>query len=317
MVGRNKINTSTEGEEMSNKFDITSTALEKGIDSAKHFIEKLIMPAIEETGLLLKDQVTMWKFKNQVRILNKAKHYCEANNITTKIISLKLLCPLLDYSGIEDNDELQDKWAILLSNMVDSEQNIENHVFPYILSQLSTNEFMVLEKVYDEKLAKMSELTKELEKFRTERPIMEKELIDKVKELEFRIVELQSQKDPNSFSMSWNLQKEMRNLKSKLSLLSYREDRISQSISQPGTIPKDSVKPFELSNLVRLGLAKEEKEFFANSQSIKLPEDERGGHIDVDIDVDSNVENILTELGELFVDACKEKKSGGENTSPG
>lgn len=70
----------------SKKIDITSTAVEKGIDTAKSFLDKLIMPAIEETGLLLKDQVTMWKFKNQVRMLNKAKAHCEKHNISPKTI---------------------------------------------------------------------------------------------------------------------------------------------------------------------------------------------------------------------------------------
>ena len=51
---------------MEKKIDITSTALEKGVDVAKSFLDKLIMPAIEEVGLLMKDHVTMWKFKNQI-----------------------------------------------------------------------------------------------------------------------------------------------------------------------------------------------------------------------------------------------------------
>ena len=55
------------------KIDITSTALEKGIDTAKEFLEKLIGPTVEETGLLLKDKVTFWRFKNQIRMINKAK----------------------------------------------------------------------------------------------------------------------------------------------------------------------------------------------------------------------------------------------------
>ena len=137
--------------QMSNKIDITSTALEKGIDLAKDFLEKLVFPAVEETGLLIKEKVTFWKFKNQVKMLNKAQKYCEKNGITPKSISLKLLCPLLDNAALEEEEILQDKWAILLSNMVDSDQNIQNHVFPYILGQLSANEFLLLEKVYDEK----------------------------------------------------------------------------------------------------------------------------------------------------------------------
>jgi len=127
------------------KIDITSTAIEKGLDIAKNFLDKLIIPTVEETGLLFKDKVTMWRFQNQVKMLNKAKEYCEKNRIDPKKITLKVICPLLDYAAIEEDEVLQDKWALLLSNMVDSDQNIENHVFPYILSQISTNEFLVLE----------------------------------------------------------------------------------------------------------------------------------------------------------------------------
>ena len=69
-----------------NKIDITSTAIEKGLDIAKNFLDKLIIPTVEETGLLFKDKVTMWRFKNQVKMLNKAKEYCEKNKIDPKIL---------------------------------------------------------------------------------------------------------------------------------------------------------------------------------------------------------------------------------------
>ena len=297
---------------MEKKINITSTALEKGIDLAKGFLDKLVMPAVEETGLLLKDKVTLWKFKNQVQMLNKAKAYCEKNNISTKQVSLKLLCPLLDYSGIEEDEILQDKWAILLSNMVDSDQNIENHVFPYILSQLSTNEFLVLEKVYDDKLARIEKYTKELEEFRKSRPELELKLTKEIEGIQSKINELENTKE-RPFNEIWELQKEKRKIESKLSSLKYQESSIQRNIYHSETVPYGSLKDFEISNLIRLGVVKEEKDFYANSQTLEIPyerepEFERS-HLTVDlsIDVESNTDNILTELGELFINACKEK----------
>src|SRR5688572_28538552 len=101
------------------KLDISSTTIEKGIDAAKDFLGKLIMPAVEETGLLVKDRVTMWRFNNQIKMLNKAKAICDKYEINPKNISLKLVAPLLEYSGMEEDDAMQNKWAILLSNLVD------------------------------------------------------------------------------------------------------------------------------------------------------------------------------------------------------
>ncbi|RYJ51904.1 DUF4393 domain-containing protein [Flavobacterium petrolei] len=294
------------------KFDITSTVLEKGIDTAKSFLDKLIMPAIEETGLLLKDQVTMWKFKNQVRMLNKAKLHCEKNKISPKTISLKLLCPLLDYSGLEEDEVLHDKWAILLSNMVDSEQNIENHVFPYILSQLSSNEFLVLEKVYDEKIARVAMLTKELSEFKESRSQIEKELEKKLETIDIQIQQIKEITKNHFNDEIWELQKERRKIEGQQSSIKYKESGLNYQIRKPETIPYDSLKEFELSNVIRLGLVKEEKEFYANSQTLEIPNDREYDrsyiNVDLDIHVESNTDNILTELGELFINACKDKQ---------
>ena len=49
------------------KVDISSTAIEKGIDIAKSFVDKLVLPSVEELGLLVRDQMSYWRFSNQVR----------------------------------------------------------------------------------------------------------------------------------------------------------------------------------------------------------------------------------------------------------
>lgn len=305
----------TEENSTEKKINITSTALEKGIDAAKNFLGKLIMPAVEETGLLIKDQVTMWKFKNQVRMLNKAKLHCEKNNISPKTISLKVLCPLLDYSGLEEDEVLHDKWAILLSNMVDSEQNIENHVFPYILSQLSSNEFLVLEKVFDEKQMRVKKLNMELEDFRKSKPQIEKETKDKIDEIGKKIAQLKETTKGRFDSGVWDLEREKSKFEGQLSGLKIKESYFHYQIKKPETLPYDCLKDFEFSNVIRLGLVKEEKEFYANSQTLEIPidRDEEGfgrsyTNVDLEIDMDSNIDFILTELGELFIDACKDKK---------
>ncbi len=306
------LNSKTQKIKMENKIDITSTAIEKGIDLAKDFLDKLIIPAVEETGLLLKDKVTLWRFKNQVSILNKAKDYCEKNNISPKTISLKLLCPLLDNASLEEEEELQDKWAILLSNLVDSDQNIENHVFPYILGQISTNEFLFLEKVFNDKNERVMKLRPELEAFRKEKPELEK-----ARQLEVELIDQQIEKikaeGKHSFSSEiWDLQKVKREKEWKLTSLKYKEIGILQKISEPEVIPETELREFELSNLTRLGLVKSTQETYANSQTLEIPRHDEYRQqeyvrVDVDIEIESNIEHIMTELGELFIDACTEK----------
>ena len=53
------------------KVDVSSTAIEKGIDIAKSFVDKLVLPPIEELGLLIKDQISFWRFNNQIKIVRR------------------------------------------------------------------------------------------------------------------------------------------------------------------------------------------------------------------------------------------------------
>ena len=298
---------------MSNKIDITSTALEKGIDLAKDFLDKLIIPSIEETGLLLKDKVTFWKFKNQIRMLNKAKKYCDKQNIDPKTISLKLLCPLLEYSSLEEEEELQDKWAILLANMVDSKQNIENHVFPYILSQISLNEFKFLESSYDEKIIRQRDLTEELNQFKREIPHLLHEITNQIEELTNKINALRIEVGNKWSRDLWNLERELNNLKEEPKNIERKEISLIYKISSPQIIPDQELKEFELSNLLRLGLVRHVQRHFADTQTLEIPyenDPEYSGrttytNIDLDIDIISEEEYVITELGEMFISACK------------
>ncbi|MDP1710138.1 MAG: Abi-alpha family protein [bacterium] len=134
------------------EINIKSSTIEKGLELAKDFLGKLISPTIEEVGLLISDNVKFLRFKNQVRILLKAKSYVEKHNISLKEIPIKILVPLLDKASLEDDELLQDKWAKMLVNMVDSENNLQNQIFPYTLSQISIEEYNALKELLQKEL---------------------------------------------------------------------------------------------------------------------------------------------------------------------
>lgn len=139
---------------MDNKeINIKSTTIEKGLELAKTFVEKLIVPTAEEVGLLVAENVKYFRFKNQIKILLKAKKYVETQNISPKEIPLKILVPLLEKASLEENEELQDKWAKMITNLSDSETNLQNQIFPYLLSQLSIEEFNSLKNLHEKEKA--------------------------------------------------------------------------------------------------------------------------------------------------------------------
>lgn len=293
---------------MANKIDITSTVIEKGIDLAKDFLDKLIIPAIEETGLLLKDKVTMWRFNNQVHMLIKAKENCEKLGIKPKTVSLKILCPLLDYAGLEDNDLLQDKWANLLTNMVDSEQNIENHVFPYLLSQVSVDEFMMVETIYKMRIERVYKLENELKEFLTKKSELEQELRNQILQLDKELKD-EKEKRPYNYETQrkkWDKEKELKELDNK-------ERTIRNSIKQPEFIPTGELQEYEVSNLIRLGIIKSIPRPYAYVGEHRIQNDPNSEYLylqDLEITVDAEEDDlILTQLGELFISACNSKNN--------
>lgn len=289
-----------------NRIDITSTAVEKGLDIAKNFLDKLVIPAVEETGLLLKDHVTMWRFKNQVKMLNKAEEYCRRNNIDPKKISLKQICPLLDYAALEEEDLLQDKWALLLSNMVDSTQNIENHVFPYILSQISTNEFLILETAVEMNNDRRTKLNSELEELKIKNEPIQKQLKEKLNLIEKQIKEKQERKENY-----WEFQQEKWKIEEEQRTLNKKEEEIIRSLREPDAVTYGNLEEYEEANLQRLGLIKviERNYAYVESHRIRNEPDSEYLHLeDAIVRIEPDYEEVLlTELGKLFIAACSEK----------
>jgi hypothetical protein len=175
---------------MDNKeLNIKSSTVEKGLELAKEFLVKLIGPTVEEFGMLVGDNVKYLRFKNQVKILLKAKAYVEKRNLNVKEIPVKILVPLLENSSLEENTELQDKWAIMLTNMVDSELNLQNHIFPYLLGQISIQEFNQLKKLSNEELEFIKEETELRERRKSDLSMRDsdtRKLHEKLDEIEQR-----------------------------------------------------------------------------------------------------------------------------------
>lgn len=156
---------------MSNELNIKSSTIEKGLELVKDFASKLIGPTFEEVGLLISDKIKYFRFKNQINILIKAQKYVKDKNVKIKEIPTKILVPLLENASLEEEEEMQDKWSFMIGNLADSKQNLQNQIFPYLLSQISLNEFEKLSEFHKKEEAlirheiEFEKLKKEKERF--------------------------------------------------------------------------------------------------------------------------------------------------------
>ena len=130
--------------------NLPATISEKAIEKASKFLEVIIMPPCEELGLLLQDQVKFWRFKNQVRILNKAEEYLKKKNIKPQKVPLKFIAPLLEYGSFEEEETMQERWAALLAKAADPKYIYKNNLYCLeILKQLSPIEAKVIDAIFE------------------------------------------------------------------------------------------------------------------------------------------------------------------------
>lgn len=123
--------------------------LEKSIDLVGDWVNSLVKPSIDVVGEMMADRMKLWRFKNQVKIIQLAQKYVEDRNFTIKPIHPKSLYQILEYSSLEDEELMQDKWASLLANSINVESKASSsQIYIQILSQLTSMEVKILEHLF-------------------------------------------------------------------------------------------------------------------------------------------------------------------------
>lgn len=126
--------------------ETTKEGISSAAEAAKKFLSKLAGPAAEEIGLLLQDQVKLYRFKNRMRILAKAEAMLAKAGLTPNAVPFRTLVPILEYAASEDDESLSTKWAALLANSAAKAESTASHPsFPRILSEIDPGEAKFLD----------------------------------------------------------------------------------------------------------------------------------------------------------------------------
>lgn len=95
------------------------------------------------------DDAKFKRWKNAQNLLVKARRITEGMDEQLQEPPLKLSMPLLENASLEDDDELQEKWANLLANTLTQKKDIRP-AYIEILKELSSIEVKILDKIYDD-----------------------------------------------------------------------------------------------------------------------------------------------------------------------
>ncbi|MCU1268796.1 MAG: hypothetical protein JWN74_90 [Acidobacteriaceae bacterium] len=122
--------------------ELVKAGFEAVLKPLTDLLDKIAGPAAEEVGLTFQDSVRTFRLKRQIRLMQRAKEMIDRSGLTPRRVPLKLLLPIFENASIEEDDELQDRWAALLANNAGG--NYMATVFPELLRQLSSGDACLL-----------------------------------------------------------------------------------------------------------------------------------------------------------------------------
>ena len=139
---------------MSTPIDPQTTAVatqvaSAAVEEAKGLFGKFLGPACEEMGALIGEHVRVFRLKNQIRILKRAKKILATEGLEPEAVNLKTFVPLLEAGALEEDDEMAERWASLLASAATAtgKQTVEPS-FIEILRQLTPLQARILDAIY-------------------------------------------------------------------------------------------------------------------------------------------------------------------------
>ena len=123
--------------------------ISKSVDGISSFLSLVCKPALQEFGLMLSDNVRVWRLNNVIKILEKAKSKLNFEEDKIHIqANPKVALSILEEGSAVDDDFLQEWWAgLFASSCTEDGKDDQNLVFTNLLKQLSSFEVKLLDYV--------------------------------------------------------------------------------------------------------------------------------------------------------------------------
>jgi hypothetical protein len=172
------------------------------LDKGEQAIKAVLGASINEVSETFADNFRLRRFKNQIKILTKAKNHISELGFNPNQIDLKILAPLVNFSSLEENIDLQERWAKLITNIVRIEgRELLKQNSIEIISKISNEEAQLIDFIYDLFIKKRKE---RYERFKDNKSrfFKDKELEDyPLKWFSFSLKEISETKDMELYEL--------------------------------------------------------------------------------------------------------------------
>lgn len=126
----------------------------KVTDAAREFggfLAFLIKRPLEQAMAIWEDRLKYMRWERQVRLMQRAKKFLSDRGLqeASRATPMSFAIPLLQAASLEEDDYLQDRWAMLLVNAADAKSGIDiRRAFISILEDLSPFDALILDKIF-------------------------------------------------------------------------------------------------------------------------------------------------------------------------
>jgi len=120
-------------------------AIEEGTKEVRQLMYDFLAPSLKEAGNTIADRVRYYRFTSSISTVKKARSKLEAAGFMPGQVDLKTLVPLIEFSSLEEDENMIDKWAGLLASASAGAKSITSHV--HILAELSPVDALVLDTI--------------------------------------------------------------------------------------------------------------------------------------------------------------------------
>lgn len=114
------------------------------------FVARVIGGPLEQGVGIVEDRLKYMRWERQVRLMQRSSELLDELGISDNVrpVPLNVAVPLLQAATLEENDELQDRWAKLLVNAMDPKSRVEiRRFFVSVLEDFGPLEAVLLERI--------------------------------------------------------------------------------------------------------------------------------------------------------------------------
>jgi hypothetical protein len=130
--------------------EVGNRAVEVLKKESESFLTATLGQPAKALGGLLADRINARRHRNLITITVEAKRRLADAGVSPSEVPLSIIHPALESASLEENPDLQAKWANLLANAADARQRQDKRgIHVSVLKELSAPEVRFLDTLYD------------------------------------------------------------------------------------------------------------------------------------------------------------------------